>query len=83
MRKHYDTVFNHTIVSPLRSPCLHRGDLQGMNKGCAVKEAAVCRSPVSFVAEDGRCAVNEAGDLQEEGPLRHLNAALENRSIGP
>ncbi|XP_073212939.1 small RNA 2'-O-methyltransferase isoform X2 [Lepidochelys kempii] len=52
-----------------------------INQGYAVKKTAVCRSPVSFVAETGRCVVKEAGDCRkrtEDLWLQQLNAALEN-----
>lgn len=47
---------SHIIFSTGHLPHLvHRVDLLGMNQGCVVEEAVICRTPSSFVAEAGRC----------------------------
>lgn len=37
----------------------------GINQGSALKEAVVCRTSASFVAEAGSYAVNEAGECRK------------------
>lgn len=36
-----------------------------LNKGCVVTEAVVCRTPALFVAQGGRCIVNEEDNCRK------------------